>query len=652
MAAYPGLSELQADLLLRTFRQIKILRSHAPSAVVAWYEDFVWTNERESQGAQRIETAESLSLLLRYAYQRNDLRSLLRIETRAARTTTALGKQYRTSSTTLTSMPKELADFGMDGISIWPDPDENPSILAYNLKVAFAAREGNWVQIDELLNDARLSKMSSAKAARSSASSARSVYVLNPIGWGSLLHCGLGNVRKLQFDESQSTSTASKGIEAYRADLNGSEPSNDSASSLSEDVEAEKIRKATEDRAQMQAKLAVTKHLLPALLRYTSGSNNATSTSSARQSDADVTGPKTPTWLLQSVLKQLADRGEAASVIRIVQLAISEESTAVTHGQVARGASTDILNLALTACVRNHNVNLAETLRIFNGLTGSQLGQSISGPAVLTRPTIMNVGQRESHSRPQPSATKDNSKNAKCDLPKSGDESAKQKWMAPNEESLVLVLKKVRHPLFRAAWTRRLVEEFERLFPMVKLAGRTFRMIIDKCVTPAAQSSSSEPDNASSPERAAASTLPARNVASGRRGRRLRQEATKPSSSDTAPTHVVAAPGRRPIVKQSILLATLDDILGRFHSSTSLRFHRSTTNRRRFEHTLLRAKRTLQAKKAFHQDQIHSPRANESDKSRLETHHLAAISQIDALLDRVAQVQRLGRCNESRGKKT
>lgn len=661
-AAYPGLSEIQADLLLRIFQQIKARRSHAPSAVVAWYEDFVWTSERESQGAQTIETSESLSLLLRYAYQRNDLRSLLRLESRATRTT-MLNKHSRTGESMSTSMPKELADSKMDGISVWPESDEDPSILAYNLKVAFAAREGNWVQVDELLNDGRLAKMSPGNAARSSAFSARSASVLNSIGWGSLLRFGLGNVQKVEVDHTGGNPAADTAEEAHRAAINESGGANESVSSLLEDIEAEKVRKATEDKMQMQAKLAVTKRLLPALLSYTSGSsgdgrtNNATSSSAPRQSSADVVEPKTPAWLLQSVLAQLADRGETGSIIRIVQLALSEESSAVQHSPTAsKRQRTHILNLALTACVRNQNINLAETLRIFNSLTGSQLGQSVSGPAVLTQPTVMNAGQRALRSQSQPSAMKDNPKDAEGDSQKSSAGRSKQKWMAPNEESLVLVLKKVRHPLFRAAWARKLVQEFERLFPNVKLSGRTFRMIIDKCVSPAAQlSSSSEPDDASTPPPAAASASADRIVASGRRGRRLRLEASKPSlSTDIAPPHP-ASPARRPIVKQSILLATLDDIVNRFnppHSSSSpaLRFHLSTTNRRRFEHTLLRAKRTLQVKRAFHQNELRASPAFKIDRNGLETHHTREITQIDTLLHRIAHVQRLGRYHESHRK--
>ncbi|TKY86829.1 hypothetical protein EX895_004470 [Sporisorium graminicola] len=222
--------------------------------------------------------------------------------------------------------------------------------------------------------------------------------------------------------------------------------------------------------------------------------------------------------------------------------------------------------------------------------------------------------------------------------------------MAPNEESLILVLKKVRHPLFRAAWTRKLVEEFEQLFPRVKLSGRTFRLIIDKCVTPAAPSSANEPEALFPSEPTAASESRERIVASGRRGRRLRQEATRPSpSTGAAPTLAVASAGRGPIVKQAILLHSLEDILRRFRSHSSPGFHRSTTNRRRFEHTLLRAKRTLQAKRAFHQDQLDS--TPEPGRTGLVTHHTRAISQIDTLLDRLAQVQRLGRAEESHRKK-
>lgn len=673
MTAYQHLSQSQASLLLRALHQIKSLRSHAPSAVLAWYEDFVWTTERQAQGSGKIETAESLSLLLRYAYQRNDLRSLLRIERRAERMK-SLVKQSRDGVPATVSIPRGLGGLDVDGVSVWPRSNENPLLLAYNLKIAFAAREGNWVKIEALLNDAKLVKGSFSTASRhreglASAGQTRST-LLNTIGWGALLRYGLGNVQKGKHGRPE-TPTA--------FDLTGKsfDPSNAASKSADSllDVAQEQISKAIEvEEEQMQAKLSVSKRLLPDLLRYTTGSTgdstaNAAKTSGEAEKTTAKAGDKaTPAWLLQSVLTQLAERGEAASTTRIVQLALSEQSIAIKDDSTRSGGSTAILNSVLVACQRNYNVNLAETLRIFNHLSSSHLGQSILGPAVLSAPTLMNDDRRQKQPQPMLSSEKVGRISEKA----SHTAAAEHVQMIPNEESLVLILKKVRHPLLRASRARRLVAEFEQLFPKVNLSGRTYRMIIDKCVAPASVSTPKGPDTIASTETTIESLATGHIVASGRRGRRLRQEAATPfssrSSGNTATLDPAGSPqtGRGPIVKQSILSQTLDDILQRFNpdqpSNRSLRLHLSTTNRLRFEHTLLRAKRALMVKKASHLEKVPtgSPTTNASatgagpDKtaaSRMQTHHLHAVSQIDALLDRLAQVQRLGRRQEARSKK-
>ena len=591
-AAYPHLSKSQATLLVRTFRQFKALRSQAPSAVVAWYENVVWTTERESQGAERIETVESLSMLLRYAFQRNDLRSLLLLETRAARIATQ-GSRSANPASTSAPLPKELAGIDADGVSLWPDAGEDPRLVAYNLKIAFACRQGNWVKVDELLNDARLGRTSSSRAARSSASSARSASVLNAIGWGGLLRFGLGNVQKLQVGQT--------GIAPAAANTSLHATTDGDSTLASEETEQERLRKTADDEAQMNAKLSVTKRLLPELLRYTSASRQHVKLQSATSTDEVSLEPQTPAWLLHSVLTQLADRGEIASILRILQLALSEGSSALTD-HVERAGQTHVLNLALTACVRNFGVNLAETLRIFNSLTRSELGRSVSGRAVLGRPTVVGEARCEMWGGSEVVPRREVGSGEAGTLQGWADGKERDSRMMPNEESLVLVLKKVRHPLFRAAWARRLVDEFERLFPQVKLSGRSFRMVIDKCVAPAVTRSVSN-------DSACKST-------------------TASTHGDQHPSLHPPASTRPSIVKQSILLSTLTTIINRF---TTTPLHRSTTNRRRFEHSLLRTTRILRDK-------------------RSTTSHPHQLNYIDTLLTRIAQVKRLGRRHDAHRK--
>lgn len=648
-AAYPHLSEPQANLLLQTLDQMESLRSYTPSAALAWYEDFVWTAERQSQGLERIETPESLSLLLRYAYSRNDLRSLLRIESRAARMTSIIRRSCVNVFTT-DPTPKAIGGSEIDDVSIWPSCNEDPIVLAYNLKIAFAAREGNWVKVEELLNGTNLASAAYLQAPQSrngSGPAKRSGSLLNAIGWGSLLRFGLCNVKSIKPGR----------LSALHEPMGSS-----TNPPLLHNIEDEHAHKGIQDEAYMQAKLSVIKRLLPDLVRFSSKSINnskfdkVTSADASHVTTASAGGEKTPAWLLRSVLTQLAESGEVASTLRIVQLAVSEELTAIQPTSTGGRGVTHILNLVLMGCARNQSVNLAESLRIFNSLTGSQLGESIFGAVVVAPPFSISedrsAQQSERKQLAGEKAAKDETR---------GRVQARHAFMAPNEESLVLVLKKVRHPLFRASWTHKLVAEFERLFAKVKLSGRTYRMIIDKCVTPApACSLPGESDAVASTATVEPSAATPRFIASGRRGRRLRQKAMSDVSS-SARTNPTAAPlhaeprrtTRGAIVKQSILSQTLDHILHRFNpdSRSSLSFHLSTTNRRRFEHTLLRAKRSLLSKKDKHLQRLRLGSATARLPAGTTSHHSHAVSQIDALLHRIAQVQRLGRQQEAHAKK-
>ncbi len=112
--------------------------------------------------------------------------------------------------------------------------------------------------------------------------------------------------------------------------------------------------------------------------------------------------------------------------------------------------------------------------------------------------------------------------------------------ITPNEESLILVLKKVRHPLFRTSWSRKLVDDFQELFPNVKLSGRTFRVLVDKCMTaPPSQSSSDAVAEAGAEAADSPGPTPAVGVASGRRGRKLRQQAIHLASSGATASHAI-----------------------------------------------------------------------------------------------------------------
>lgn len=616
MQAYPSLSKAQANLLLQTFRQIHTYRSRPPTALPAWYEDLVWTTERLAQGSERTESSQSLCLLLRYVYQRNDLRSLLRLEKRAIRLFSTL-QQSSSEASESALLVKGLGNYEVDGVSIWPEAGEDPRRLAFNLHVAYAAKEGNWTKVDELVSQPSSSKR---VAGKTEATHQRET-MLGPIGWSSLLRFGLGAVREPNTAKHRNTPTV--------AELTTDDPSSLMVSTVVTDpttslpgitAEEEQARQIQQDEAQAQAKLSVTKRLLPHLLRYTRTSLTKPSDTAEESSTTD---PKTPAWLLQSVLTQLAERADSASTTRIAKLALSEKS--IDRHALPRGGATRILNLVLVACQQNRAVNLPETLRVFNDLTGSTLGQGIVGSTVA----------HKAQERQSDVASTQRSE-------KKGEEGN----LVPNEESIVLVLKKVRqpkvrHPLFRAAWSRKLVEEFQRLFPEVHLTGRTFRMILDNCIASAPTSQPRQEE--------AAPAATEHVVAKGRHGRRLRQAASK-ASTTPFPTSPPTPPptNRGPIVKQGIVANTLQDILKTFsRSNLASPLHLSTTNRRKFEHTLLRTLRLLRVKKEHHRQKL----SKETTREGVVKHHTAAIADIDRIIKLIGKVKRLGRREEKRGKR-
>lgn len=633
MTAYPSLTQPQASLLVQTFRRIHAFRSHSASTLIAWYEDLVWTTDRQAQSSDLIESPQSLSLLLRHAYQRNDLKSILRIESRAARMPSSFYRD-RLVTATGTVSPRELENIEVDGVSIWPEPNEDPRRLAYNLKVAFAARDGNWIKVDELLNQTNQRSPGPNNKGRLAS---RSGVALDAIGWAGLLRFGLGRVQSTDPQEVVNTApdavdrsitnTPSKSRqkrlkEAEQTDAKLAANS----SSIDESLSDEQARELQQDKAQAEAKLSVTKRLLPHLLRSIKTSKEVTT----ETDPATASESATPAWLLQSVLIQLSERGETASTIRIVQLALSESTFSEQHAPLL-GGSTKILNLALTACVRNYNVNLSETLRVFNALTGSKLGFTITGDAVLRQPASVNEygeAKWQAVSSESKSLQSGGMGIGKRPVGKGGSRAGHNR-IIPNEESLVLVLKKVRHPLFRAAWTRKLVDEFQHLFPEVKLSGRSFRLIIHQSVVPA-------PARTPVPIEQASSQL---SSTTGHRARKQPPVAPKMSAS------------RGPIIKIAILYRTLKDILTRFRPTfppKESQLHLSTTNRMRFEHTLSRAKRIISAKREYHLEKVE--KHGESEGDRFVKHHRAAAEELERLLKLIRNAQRMGRAEEQRRK--
>jgi hypothetical protein len=495
---YPSLNQEQALLLWRTFERTRTFRTYRPQALISWYEDHVWTTERQTTDAARIESAASLCMLLRYAYLRNDLRSLLRVEARAVRSAWLAKDRHRTTSAP--GSTKQLVGDEADGVTLWPAHGEDPRRLAHNLKVALAARHGDWIKVEQLLD--------AHGAARN-----RGSHELDAVGWGSLLRFGLGSVETVT-----EPIVTPRPVEEPAPSKSSARKKQPRKSAMPEVVEAkERVEEPKEDgdekKLQAEARISLTKRLMPQLLRQMT----------AKQDAAGLA----PGWLLDAVLTQLLEHAKSDAVLRIVRLALAE--TERQQDPLVRGGFTGMLNLALAACVQDRKVTLAETLRIFNSITRASFGRDLAGRSTQAE------GKAE---------------------------------IVPNEESLVLVLKKVRHPLFRASWSRKLLDEFVQRWPHVRLTGRSYRMVLDLCAT-------------------------------------APPKPTSDSHAREGGERKVAVPGSIPdrargvIVKATLLERTLLDILARFESNPST-FHRTTTNRFRFNHTLVNLRRIVKLKLATH----------------------------------------------------
>ncbi|SPO44102.1 uncharacterized protein PSANT_01787 [Moesziomyces antarcticus] len=497
-AVYPSLSQEQALLLWRTFERTRTFRTYRPQALISWYEDHVWTNERQTADAPHIESAASLCMLLRYAYLRNDLRSLLRVEARAVRSAWLAKDRHRT--TAAPGSTKQLGGSEADGVAIWPVHDEDPRRLAHNLKLALAARDGDWIKVEQLLDAHRVAR------------NGGSYHELDAVGWGSLLRFGLGSVETLP--KPIATPQPVEEPAPSKGSARKKQPRKATIAEVSVETK-ERVEEPNEDgdekRLQAEARVSLTKRLVPQLLRQTR----------ARQDAAD----EAPGWLLESVLTQLLEHGKSDAVLRIVRLALAE--TGPQQDPSVRGGSTGMLNLALAACVQDRRITLAETLRVFNSITGSSFGRNLAGRSK------------------QPEGKGE---------------------IVPNEESLVLVLKKVRHPLFRASWSRKLLDEFMQRWPHVRLTGRSYRIVLDLCAT------------------APPKPTPDSHAREG--GER------KVPVSESAPGRA-----RKVIVKATLLERTLLDILTQFESNPRT-FHRTTTNRFRFNYTLINLRRIVKLKLA------------------------------------------------------
>ncbi|PWZ00578.1 hypothetical protein BCV70DRAFT_236946 [Testicularia cyperi] len=559
MQLYPHLSQVQAAFLLQVWEQLYLQRAKSSGEIVRWYQDFVWSQERqlaqdlqsplsstpstidtgnEDRPIQTLETQQSLSMMLNFAFRAADAKSLQVLASRAhRRRLRLLASSEAPNSGTLSparAPSQDTSPFFMNFDDLWPEPDEDPVRLAFNLRISLAAKTEDWLLVNHILDTARTKRSRTAQTSGSRtrhASRSQSDLtdygsaMLSEFGWFSLLRYGLGQVNSdasvekdpaaEQTKSPQDTSTQT----APAAKLTGSSRSrrrrrrllearegkpDDVARSTEHVVEdgnteaisewrpedkmarAQEAEGAAEVKAkQAHAKLIATKRLLPVLLRLTADRYGGAATHSRQTALTSPGLPQggnegqttalggSPSWLLLSVLDQLAGRGETRQILRIIRLAIGEKQRSVSSdtSSSSEGSArdlnqtigTDMLNTFLDTATRDLSWSLGAILEVFAELTGKDLAAGIGmarSPKASSSATGASVAEKQS-----------------LGTAESGVDAGRA-LLRPSEESLVLILRNLPDVCFKTSWSWRLYQNYRAQFGGRGISGRTWRLLL------------------------------------------------------------------------------------------------------------------------------------------------------------------------------
>ncbi|EPQ28738.1 uncharacterized protein PFL1_03541 [Pseudozyma flocculosa PF-1] len=426
LRAYPHLTLGQAKLLLSLRRHVESsIPKPTPGQLLSLYLDVLWQQRRRPSDpeARLDESAESLALLLRYAFLHEDIKTLRRLQERASESAQSRSARHRRAGSD--HRPSRRGDW----VSGWPPPIE-PVDLGNSLLVTLAAKHGRWNLVRALMHRYAVDKEA-----------------ISPYVWSNLIRHGLAQPAFPASEEMPQDDAASKAhlrssgddSDVGAASLPASRKSrrkmrlSEEADAAPKDVAAPRTPIWEWSEAQLLAeedKLAKQQHI--EMMRSERAAVAATflptltSISRRRLADADegrsrsdepgrssngsntTTARQPPSWLLLSTLNDLADRGQSEQVLNLVLLhldanppafdalfdppqslldvdpASSSEATAQHSSSGTPFAlpvsdpmqsidGTTLLNIAMRSHFRDPQVSLDEMLQLFRRLTSIDL---------------------------------------------------------------------------------------------------------------------------------------------------------------------------------------------------------------------------------------------------------------------------------------
>ncbi|KAN0063154.1 hypothetical protein ACQY0O_004318 [Thecaphora frezii] len=540
--AYPHLNHGQARLVLLLRRHAELHKPRpVPARLLAWYLELLWQQRRQvtDSEARLCESAESLAVLLRFAFRSEDAEMLAKLAPRASQWAAAhRGRRY--GAAPRQPGPQDDQEVSSRWVAGWP-PAIDPEELSYVLRITLAARDGNWKKVNRLLSE--LSKATGVFD-QSGINTQLSSFVLN-----ALVRHGLAQPikdtsatpeedetatarRTSRGSSSQASSTtplpaSRKSRRKLRAAEANAEAVNRNATEVSAPVPEksedqllhEQYRQRFSEAMQTERQQTAAMLLPPLLSRLGRESvplaaeddEAESGDAAARPDQAAGAGARPPMWLFMSTLNNLADAGESQRVLSMVvrylsekrseqAAASSEEASAqqdekvdvvfpVTRPGATKVQGTTLLNVVMRAYNRDDSARFDDLCRVFAQLTSVELdGQIRKRPEEFKsfgrsrRGGVEDEGRakgREEGSSEEPKAGE-----AEVAADEEGAKEAKTErfHLIPNEQTLLYLLDKLPAHLFSASWSFKLVQLLcDRFAPFV-VTTRSYVHVLRFCL--------------------------------------------------------------------------------------------------------------------------------------------------------------------------
>lgn len=345
--------------------------------------------------ATSLETAPCLNIMLTFAYGHADFQTIDELDRRARQRSFYIPRSTQTAHASSTTPYSEEKYTHVLGGASWPGPQDDPVRLAFNMKVALAARDGLWSRVLTLLENAEIrrpkSRISSGSdlASETERAAPQDIidYPLDTFAWIELIANGLGANSKAFADATTDTSAIDDQGELLLAttDMDSSlRPHDQAAQQKREEQETAALSKKEFAAKQEEARVIVTRLLVKSIRRYTAReAANLMYKAAARTPEEAAksikANPILP-WLVLAKLKQLErDQQSTAEVLEIARAALHEIRTLPSdiRNPYGKPGSSQILASVLFNLRANRRVPLPEALRIFEEFTGFDLRASM-----------------------------------------------------------------------------------------------------------------------------------------------------------------------------------------------------------------------------------------------------------------------------------